>query len=187
MNINLILNNKTRNIKNIIIDFNKKIEEFKYLISPDIEKYNSRLRKSFFILIYLFIGLAAFYIFSLIATHNPNFDYVIETGERVIILIATITILTFTYALALEYPKKEVVLNSGKYFFKSVLYFIISIILLIGLRDNFENQSNTLGLPEFIFDFQIIFELILFLIGFVILLISAYFFAKGIRDLLESL
>ena len=181
------MNNKTRCIENTIIDFNKKIEKFKYLISPETEKLKSLLRTCYFIIIYLFIGSAVLYIFSLIATHNPNFKNIIETGERVSILIATISILTFTYALTLEYPKKKVVVNSGKHFFKSVLNFIMSMILLIGIRKNLDNPPNTFGLPEFVIDMEIISTLILFFVGFVILLISAYFFAKGIRDLSKSL
>ncbi len=181
------MNSKTRYIENIIIDFNKKIEKFKYLISPEIKKLNSDLRKSYFIVIYLFIGLAMLYLSSLIVTHNPDFDYVIEIGEKVIILIATISILTFTYALTLEYPKKEVVLNSGKYFFKSVLDFIMGMILLIGFRKYLDNPSNKLGLPEFVFDIVINSGIIFLFIGFIILLISAYYFAKGIRDLSKSL
>ena len=127
------------------------------------------------------------YFFSLLGPNNPEFDNFIPIGEKVIILIATISILTFTYALTLEYPKKEVVANIGKYFFKSVLHFIIGMILLIGLRNNLDNPSNKLGLPEFVIDFGIICDYILFFIGFVILLISAYSFAKGITDLLKSL
>ncbi len=182
------MNNKTRYIGNIIIDSNKKIEELKYLISPEIEKFNSRLRKSFFVLIYLFICLAMLHIFSLIVSNNPDdFDNIIEFGEKGIILIATISILTFTYAMTLEHPEKRIVVNSGKHFFKSVLYFIIGIILLIGLRNNLDNPTNNFGLPEFVFDISTIFTLILFLSGFVLLLISAYSFAKGITDLLKSL
>ncbi|MCD4669557.1 MAG: hypothetical protein K8S14_03845 [Actinomycetia bacterium] len=181
------MNNKTRCIENTIIDFNKKIEKFKYLISPETEKLKSLLRTCYFIIIYLFIGSAVLYIFSLIATHNPNFKNIIETGERVSILIATISILTFTYALTLEYPKKKVVVNSGKHFFKSVLNFIMSMILLIGIRKNLDNPPNTFGLPEFIIDMEIISMLISLIIGLFILLVSAYFFAKGIRDLSKSL
>ncbi len=127
------------------------------------------------------------YFFSLLSPNNPDFIYFIPIGEKAIILIATISILTFTYAMTLEYPKKEVVANGGKYFFKSVLYFIIGMILLIGLRNNLENPTNNFGLPEFVFNIEIIFMLILFLSGFVLLLISAYFFTKGITDLFKSL
>ncbi len=181
------MNDKTRYSEKLVSDFNRKFEKFKYLISPDIEKFNSRLRKSFFMLIYLFIGLAMLHLFSLIASNDPNYDDIIEFGEKGIILIATISILTFTYALTLEHPNKNVVVNSGKHFFKSVLYFIIGMILLIGLRNNLENPINNFSLPEFIFDISIVFTLILFLSGFVLLLISAYSFAKGITDLLKSL
>ena len=182
------MNDKTRYSEKIISDFNRKFEKFKYLFSPDIEKFNSRLRKSFFVLIYSFIGLAMLYFFSLIVSNNPDdFDNIIEFGEKGIILIATISILTFTYAMTLEHPEKRVVVNSGKHFFKSVLYFIIGMILLIGLRNNLDNPTNNFGLPEFVFDISIVFTLILFLSGFVLLLISAYSFAKGITDLLKSL
>ena len=181
------MNDKTRYSEKLVSDFNRKFEKFKYLISPDIEKFNSRLRKSFFMLIYLFIGLAMLHLFSLIASNDPNYDDIIEFGEKGIILIATISILTFTYALTLEHPNKNVVVNSGKHFFKSVLYFIIGMILLIGLRNNLDNPTNNFGLPEFVFDISIVFTLILFLSGFVLLLISAYSFAKGITDLLKSL
>ncbi len=185
--INLILNNKTRYIENIIIDFNKKIEKLNYSISPETEKLKSRLRKCYFIIIYMLICSAMLYLFSLMASNNPDFDNIIKFGEKGIILIATISILTFTYAMTLEYPKKKVVVNSGRHFLKSVLYFIIGMILLIGFRKKLDNPSNKLGLPEFVIDFGIICDFILFFIGFIILLISAYSFAKGITDLLKSL
>ena len=181
------MNNKTRYSEKIISDFNKKIEKLNYSISPETKKLKSRLRKCYFIIIYFLIGFAMLYFFSLLGPNNPEFNNFIPIGEKVIILIATISILTFTYALTLEYPKKEVVANSGKYFFKSVLYFIIGMILLIGLRNNLDNPTNNFGLPEFVFDISIVFTLILFLSGFVLLLISAYSFAKGITDLLKSL
>jgi uncharacterized protein YacL len=181
------LNNKTRYSEKIISDFNKKIEKLNYSISPETKKLKSHLRKCYFIIIYFLIGFAMLYFFSLLGPNNPEFNNFIPIGEKVIILIATISILTFTYALTLEYPKKEVVANSGKYFFKSVLYFIIGMILLIGLRNNLDNPTNNFGLPEFVFNISTVFTLILFLSGFVLLLISAYSFAKGITDLLKSL
>ena len=186
--VNLNLSNQTRYIENIISDSNKKIENFEYLISPEIKKFKSLLRKCFFIIIYSLISLAMLHIFSLIVSNNPDdFDDIIKFGEMGIILIATISILTFTYAMTLEHPEKRVVVNSGKHFFKSVLYFIIGMILLIGLRNNLDNPTNNFGLPEFVFDISIVFTLILFLSGFVLLLISAYSFAKGITDLFKSL
>lgn len=181
------MNNKTRYSEKIISDFNKKIEKLNYSISPEIEKFNSLFRIWFFIIIYLLIGFAMLYFFSLLAPNNPEFKNFIPIGEKVIILIATISILTFTYALTLEYPMKEVVANIGKYFFKSVLHFIIGMILLIGLRNNLDNPTNNFGLPEFVFDISTVFTSILFLSGFVLLLISAYYFAKGLTDLLKSL
>ena len=186
--VNLNLSNQTRYIENIISDFNKKIKKLMYLISPEIEKLYSYLRIYYFIIIYLLICLAMLHIFSLIVLNNPDdFDDIIKFGEMGIILIATISILTFTYAMTLEHPEKRVVANSGKYIFKSVLYFIIGMILLIGLRNNLDNPTNNFGLPEFVFDISTIFTLILFLSGFILLLISAYSFAKGITDLLKSL
>ncbi len=186
--INLNFNNKTRYSEKIISDFNKKIEKLIYSISPEIEKFKSLLRKCYFIIIYSLICLAMLYLFSLIASNNPDdFDDIIEFGEKGVILIATISILTFTYALTLEHPNKNIVVNSGKHFLKSVLNFIIGMILLIGFRKILDNPSNNIGLPEFVFDIVIVFMLILFFIGFVILLFSAYSFAKGITELSKSL
>jgi len=166
-------------LKNILLILN--------LLKKFFKEFKHMLNHIYFIIIYMFIILAMFKIFSLIIPTEPDYDYIISIGERGAVIIATIAVLTFTYSLTLDYPNKKVVQKCGKYFLKSALNFIIGMIFLIGFRDPLSNSNNILSLPEILFDFSTILMFIFFFSGFLILISSAYFFAIGITDLLKSL
>lgn len=139
------------------------------------------------IIIYIIILFSFMRLFLLIFSKEPDFQSIVSYGEKGIILISTLAILTFTYALCLEYPKKYLVIKSGKYFLKSVLNFALGIIVSIGLKDSIINPTNFFGLPTIIFLFTIIILYIFFLSGLSMLLVSAYFLVIGLRDLSKSL
>ena len=79
-----------------------------YLDSPRFFQFVER--------VFGFIGLVVVYaivvrvmlkIFILINQAEPDYDMLISIGERGTLIIATIAILTFTYALTLDYPDKK--------------------------------------------------------------------------------
>lgn len=152
-----------------------------------LSELKNRLNQIYFIVTYIMLVLAMIKIFSLLIPTERDYDLIISIVEKGAIIIATIAVLTFTYALTLDYPKKKLVTKSGKYFLKSVLNFIIGMIFLIGFRDYLDNPINTFGLLDLIFNFTTIIIFLLFSSGLLILISSAYFFAIGITDLLKSL
>ncbi len=97
----------------------------------------------YFVLIGTLIVVAYLKLFSLIVSKETDYNSIFPYGEKGIILIATLAILTFTYALVLDNSKKDIVINSGKYFLKSVINFAVGMIFLTGLRDNILNPKNT--------------------------------------------
>ena len=114
-----------------------------YLDSPRFFQFVER--------VFGFIGMVVVYaivvrvmlkIFILINQAEPDYDMLISIGERGTLIIATIAILTFTYALTLDYPDKKDIQKSGKYFFKSALDFIIGMVFIIGFRDTAASPSN---------------------------------------------
>ncbi len=159
--------------------------------NPNVVKLMNTISDGFnmylFMIIYIFIAFTMADIFLLIISPNPDFNSIVSTGERGTILMATIAVLTLTYAAASEFPEKNDILISGKYFFKSVLTFVIGIILSIGCRKSLINPSNAFGLPEPFYDFSIKLMFALLISGLAILIVSAYYFAKGITDLSKSL
>lgn len=145
------------------------------------------LDKYHFIIIYIIILISFMKLFLLIFSKEPDFQSIVSYGERGTILISTLAILTFTYALCLEYAERYSVIKSGKYFLKSVLNFALGIIFSIGFRDSVINPTNIFGLPTIIFVFTIIIIYIFFFSGLSMLLLSAYFLVIGLRDLSKSL
>ncbi len=128
----------------------------------------------YFSIIVIFIFIAFLKLLQLIFSKEPDYQLIISYGERGTILIATLVVLTFTYALALENPKKNNVIMSGEHFLKSLLSFVIGIIFSMGIRTA-EYQSSSLGLY------------FLFLNGFVMLFLSAIYLTNGLFDLLKSI
>lgn len=145
------------------------------------------LYRYYFILIGLFIAIAFLKLFLLLK--EPDYEYILYFGERGTILIATLALLTFAYASVLDYPEKEAVRKSGKYFLKSVLNFVIGLIFSIGFRDVLTRPpSNTFDLPDFVivFPFYIAVFVLLFS-GLAMLILSAFYLTKGITGLTKSL
>ena len=171
-----------------ITDFLKKHNIFKKspAISKLIDDVNKILELWVFTIIYFFIATAFSKLFIMMLSEDPDFQSIILYGERIAILIATMAVLTFTYAVALE-QEKSIIIKSGKYFLKSFLNFIIGMIFLIGFRDVLINPSNVLHVPDFVFDLSIILTFIFMLSGFVMHILSAFFLASGITGLLKSL
>lgn len=132
-----------------ITDFKKRHHKIIKLMNATAYVFNMY----FFIILYLFIAIAMADIFLLIISPNPDFNSIVSTGERGTILIATVAVLTLTYAAASEFPEKNGILKSGKYFFKSVLTFVIGMIFSIGFRKALINPSNEFGLPGPVYDF----------------------------------
>ncbi|MCX9014287.1 MAG: hypothetical protein OIN89_05785 [Candidatus Methanoperedens sp.] len=145
------------------------------------------LDKLYFIWIYLFIVAAFLKLFILLK--EPDYESVISFGEKGTILIATLALLTFSYASVLDYPEKKAIRKSGKYFLNSVLNFVIGLIFSIGFREALtEPSSNTFGLPDFVIVIPLIIAMFaLFFIGLGMLILSAFYLTKGITGLIKSL
>ena len=143
--------------------------------------------KIIYIVILIFLVVTVAYLALMLTSPDKNVDQVISIGKEGILLIATISVLTFTYALASEYPERRNIIIAGKSFFKSVLNFTIGLIFLTGFSQILNNPVNRLNFPESIFNFVISINIILFLLGYVVLLISVIYFARGIDILLKSL
>ena len=171
--------------RNMIQKFQKTISGInKFAIENDIIENLYRIQ---LLIIYLFITMAYIILLSIIISPGDNFDSIFKYIEKAVIILATIAILTFTYSRTLDYPKNKYVTKSGKYFLKSFLNFVISIIILIGFKDALFNPSNVFNLLDIIFGFTILVIFICYLSGVVMLISSALFFAHGINKLLRSL
>ncbi|MDO8726698.1 MAG: hypothetical protein Q7J35_11580 [Candidatus Methanoperedens sp.] len=139
------------------------------------------------ITICFFIAIAFIKLFSLFA-EPPNYTDIINYGERGTILIATLAILTFTYALTIDSQKeKEAVREIGKKFLNSFLYFVIGLIFSIGLRDAVTNPSSFSIFPAILVILSMVIMFILFFTGLVMLIISAVYLGTGIYELTKSL
>ncbi|MFA4934735.1 MAG: hypothetical protein WC568_02750 [Candidatus Methanoperedens sp.] len=156
--------------------------ELKRGISDSLYRY-------YFFMIGLFIAIAFLKLFLLLAPKEPDYESIISFGEKGTILIATLALLTFTYASVLDYPEKEAVRKSGEYFLNSVLNFVIGLIFSIGFRDVLTRPpSNTFGLPDFVIVLPFIIAMFaFFFIGLAMLILSAFYLAKGIAGLIKSL
>lgn len=117
-----------------------------------------------------------------------DYNFLISGAINGIILSATLALLTFTYALVLNYPKRAYFINVGESFLKATLNFILGIIF-IGLFALMLNRTdNILHLPEFINNFILASTLlIVFFIGLGALVMSVSFFSIGIGNLLKKI
>ena len=151
----------------------------------------NKISISYFTIIYIivlfFLIFAFAYLAIMLISSDKNVDQVISIGKEGILLIATISVLTFTYALASEYPERRNIVVAGKLFFKSVLNFTIGLIFLTGFSQILNNPVNRFNFPDSIFNFVISINIILFLLGYVVFLMSVIYFARGIDILLKSL
>jgi hypothetical protein len=100
----------------------------------------------------MFVVVAIVNLFSLMLPPAPDFNEIINIGERGALFLAVITGLVFTYADALDSSKKYDIINSGESFFKSFLIFVIGMIFSIGFRKALINSTNSIGLQSLYFD-----------------------------------
>lgn len=118
---------------------------------------------------------------------EPNYSEIIFYGEKVATLIGALAVLTFTYAATFEDKgiERKGVREIGESFLKSFLYFVSGLILTIGLYGNLINPTYISVFPSILLLFLLaqIVILILFLAGFVMLIISAYHLGIGIYKL----
>ncbi len=125
-----------------------KLSKFKYYLvkhpaTAELKRYLNKIFKYyFFIIMYLFVVVAILNIFTLILSPpTPDFKDSINIGERGALFLAVITGLVFTYADALDSPKKNNIIKSGEAFFKSFPLFVIGMIFSIGLSKSLMNPT----------------------------------------------
>ncbi|MGB8216021.1 MAG: hypothetical protein WCE94_01865 [Candidatus Methanoperedens sp.] len=157
------------------------IQEFRKLWKVYIKIFNIL----FNLYLGIFVVFAVIYILLSIVSPTPNYDEIIKNGERGAIFLISMAGLTFTYAAALDGSGKKDITKNGKYFLKSVLYFVIGMIFSLEFRQSIGRQALTNPAPTSDFNLFLIF-LPLF-IGFAIIFSSGYFFVKGVTGLLKSL
>lgn len=157
-----------------------RITHFEKKLMKIIEFFENVYYTSIPIVIYLFL-IAGFLILLLKTISTGNFKDLIEIAQIGIILTATLAILTFTYALTFDDYKKKPVIYAGKYFFLSCLNFMIGIILLTGFGEAFKHAT------EYNDVLRSVINGIFLIISFIILVLSAAYFASGIKDLLKIL
>lgn len=131
-------------------------------------------------LIFVFLITLLSNIINEIFLPNPNYQYIISFGINGTIVSATLALLTFTYALVLDYPIRRDIISIGKIFLRSTLFFIIGIISLNVVKEMMDN-SEKFASPDLMAEFTVIF---LFFGGFLLLILSASLFAVGISKLL---
>ena len=132
------------------------------------------------VLIFVFLITLISNIINEIFLPNPNYQYIISFGINGTIVSATLALLTFTYALVLDYPIRRDIISIGKIFLRSTLFFIIGIISLNVVKEMMDS-SEKFASPDLIAEFTVFF---LFYGGFLLLIVSASLFAVGISKLL---
>jgi|GEM_PF-2142364 len=143
-------------------------------------------------IICFFIVIAFMRLFLLLKEYN--YSEIIAYGEKVTILIGALAGLTFAYAAtfeARESTERKAVRKIGRRFLNSFLYFVIGLILSIGFREVLSKPPDLSVFPGFLLRLfpeslvysSIIATFILFLIGFVMLMVSAVYLGIGIYDL----
>ncbi|MCK5490553.1 MAG: hypothetical protein KAI67_01795 [Candidatus Pacebacteria bacterium] len=162
---------------NMIFDFIKKYHRILKKIS---------LKKQFILFIFFLICITLFsQLIFLSFKIKSNLDLGLSIAYYGILGSASLTVLTFTYALVLDYPERIKVISSGKNFFTSTLFFMIGIVCFIITSGE---QNNILNIPEIIFDlFNSLTSLFLILLGVILLYASSIYFALGIAGLLNNL
>ncbi len=150
------------------------------------KELNRRFEISFSMLMNVFVFLAIVKIFVLIYSSNPDFYYIIDIGEKATLFVVAVTGLAFTYAAALDYPKKERIIESGEYFLRSFLTFVIGMVFSIGIKQALMSPSNSSYFPGPLAVVAVFGLFLFFIISLVLLIVSGYFFVKGTRLLLRS-
>ncbi|MFH1895611.1 MAG: hypothetical protein ABIJ74_03505 [archaeon] len=115
-------------------------------------------------------------VFFLIDSVTKN-DYVVSLNLLLSVLVAvsTLSLLSFQYAAFCEENKKENVVKAGELFFSSLLFFLFSILFVIGLKhlDSLQNSD-----PLILDSFKLI-------LGLIIIILSIAAITMFTRALLE--
>lgn len=178
----------------------ERLRKFKDFIVNEAEKADligdlkKHLKFSFSLVMNLFVFYAIANILLLILPPTPDFANIINIGENVTLFLVAITGLVFTYAAALGTSRNKDIIKSGEYLLKSFLLFVVGMAFSIGLKKGLMPPytgiiylSKVFSLLEPIFIVGLYLTLFLFLIALIIIIISGYFFVKGVTILLEAL
>ena len=158
-----------------------------------------------FLTTYLSRLLTIGFLIPLIATsiNSKNFNEIINLIEVFVLVSATLSLLSFTYVMALENMKEKVlksVLSAGELFFMSTVQFIVGLFLLfilnsfgIGflpvstLKLSF-NLNDLMGILIFIFQIAVIFEIVFALSKFFKGVMKVYwtFRIEGFASIIQS-
>lgn len=135
--------------------------------------------------------------------NSKNFDEIINLIEVFVLVSATLSLLSFTYVMAIENMKEKVlksVLSAGELFFMSTVQFIVGLFLLfilnafgIGflpvstLKLSF-NLNDLMGILIFIFQIAVIFEIVFALSKFFKGVTKVYwtFRIEGFASIIQS-
>ncbi len=142
------------------------------------------------VVIMLFLFFTILNLFIPIFSSSPNYEDIIQNGERGAIFLIAMTGLVFAYAAALEPSKKKSnIIKSGENLLKSTLSFVISMIVLMGYKKYLINPPTGLGfLPAGLLIISYIIEFLLCFIGGLVMGGgSVYYFVKGIILLLRPM
>lgn len=145
------------------------------------EKIKNLIFNIFYVIInltiYFALSVAIVSLFIEIVSPTRDVKTIISIAEEGTIITATLALLTFTYALAIESKEsKDDIIKIGKYFLRSTLYFIVGIIFLTWFGEIITKTSINLA-----------YQMLVGTLGLVILFGSVIFFVVGITNLLQNL
>jgi hypothetical protein len=135
--------------------------------------------------IYILIVMAFIRLFVLLKEYN--YSEMIDYGQKVTVLIGALAALTFSYTNTFEPSEREPVRKIGERFLKSLLYFVVGLIFSIGFRDALSKPYVHSIFPDIIVILSFIIMIILFLVGFAMLIASAVYLGFGINELTKQL
>lgn len=161
--------------------------QFKYPSKKKIDFFVSEigLKKKYIMFVYCILFLFLFSNFDKVKDIFSNPESNIKIVISILVGSATLTILTFNYAVVLDFPNKVKVTKIGKLLLISTLLFMIGIVFI---AVSMETTINLFGLEENIFNIiDGISFLVLYLTGFFSLSFSCMFFSMGIARLLDHL
>jgi hypothetical protein len=145
------------------------------------------LKIAFSFLMAIAILIPILYISKLILLGPSNFDEVITFGERIGLFLVAITALAFTYAAVLEKPKRDDIIKSGEYLFKSFLSFFIGMVFAIYLRNSLSITVPPFYMTQADFNQNKILSFYALIISVFVMIYSVYPFLRGIVILLAAL
>ena len=183
----------------MVFEGKREIKRLLSIISKFFKVFNH------FLTTYLSRLLTIGFLIPLIAAsiNSKNFNEIINLIEVFVLVSATLSLLSFTYVMALENMKEKVfksILSAGELFFMSTVQFIVGLFLLfilnafgIGflpvstLKLSF-NWHDLLGILIFIFQIAVIFEIVFALSKFFKGVMKVYwtFRIEGFASIIQS-